>query len=402
MQQTALEWNALDAPWLSERARLVALCARLSGSNAAAEDLAQETLLEAWRHRDALRDPDRLAPWLSGIARNVCLRWRRMRSRDTAYMLLAPNTAGDATPAPAWDDLLAGDADLEIELERHELAALLDRALALLPPETRSALLAHYIEQMPLAELAAHLGAEASAVAMRLRRGKLALRRVLTTEMGDELATHAPDLYVRHSQHEWEATPLWCVTCGRHHLLGRYDVAGGELWLRCPACSPDPALLHIHTQALGILAGVRGYRRAYGRVLNWGGRYYHAHLRERRIPCPSCGRLLPRGSERPHYTSPSPLGNDLGVRLLCPDCDLDNWESLDGLALITPEGRAFQRRHPRIRTLPHEYIEAEGRPAVVARFESIGDAGRLAVVADAETLEPLRIESSDRAEGLER
>ena len=39
-----------------ERTRLVHLCARLTGDSNAAEDLAQETLLEAWRHFDALRD----------------------------------------------------------------------------------------------------------------------------------------------------------------------------------------------------------------------------------------------------------------------------------------------------------------------------------------------------------
>ena len=35
---------------LDERTRLVQLCARIVGDREAAEDLAQETLLEAWRH----------------------------------------------------------------------------------------------------------------------------------------------------------------------------------------------------------------------------------------------------------------------------------------------------------------------------------------------------------------
>jgi DNA-directed RNA polymerase specialized sigma24 family protein len=34
----------------AERARLVHLCAYLTGNGEAAEDLAQETLVEAWRH----------------------------------------------------------------------------------------------------------------------------------------------------------------------------------------------------------------------------------------------------------------------------------------------------------------------------------------------------------------
>jgi len=41
-----------------ERDRLVRLCAKLTGDAAAAEDLAQETLLAAWRQVDTLRNPD--------------------------------------------------------------------------------------------------------------------------------------------------------------------------------------------------------------------------------------------------------------------------------------------------------------------------------------------------------
>src|SRR5579872_2740408 len=203
--------------WRAERPRLVALCASLTGDPTAAEDLAQETLIEAWRHRDRLRDSARERQWLAGIARNVSLRWLRARSRESARTLALPvSTEGDEASAPTWDDLLAGDADLAIELERHELVALLDAALALLPPETRATLLAHYVEQTPLAELAGRLGASDATVAMRLQRGKLALRRILTTELYQEFAPHAPDLYERHA---WEETSLWCSICGRRHLL---------------------------------------------------------------------------------------------------------------------------------------------------------------------------------------
>ena len=58
----------------AERERLVRICARLSRSVEAAEDLAQETLLEAWKAQDRLRDSSSRAAWLAGIARNVCLR----------------------------------------------------------------------------------------------------------------------------------------------------------------------------------------------------------------------------------------------------------------------------------------------------------------------------------------
>jgi DNA-directed RNA polymerase specialized sigma24 family protein len=42
--------DSVQAEAMLERARLVRLCARLTGNIDVAEDLAQETLFEAWRH----------------------------------------------------------------------------------------------------------------------------------------------------------------------------------------------------------------------------------------------------------------------------------------------------------------------------------------------------------------
>ncbi|HEX9068257.1 MAG TPA: sigma-70 family RNA polymerase sigma factor, partial [Ktedonobacterales bacterium] len=99
----------------SERARLVRLCARLTGSSAAAEDLAQETLLEAWRALEKLRDASGISPWLSAIARNVCLRYQRRRGRELAHQL-----PGDAE---AWmaAELLADDEPLSLAVEDAEV-----------------------------------------------------------------------------------------------------------------------------------------------------------------------------------------------------------------------------------------------------------------------------------------
>ena len=48
----------------AEHVRLVRLCAYLSGDRDAADDLAQETLIEAWRQRHKLIDPDGAGAWL--------------------------------------------------------------------------------------------------------------------------------------------------------------------------------------------------------------------------------------------------------------------------------------------------------------------------------------------------
>src|SRR5258706_5538728 len=72
-----------------ERAYLVRLCTAITHDRDAAEDLAQETLLEAWRQQHAipLGDHTQRLPWLSGIARNMCLRWLRKKQRDVAHLI---------------------------------------------------------------------------------------------------------------------------------------------------------------------------------------------------------------------------------------------------------------------------------------------------------------------------
>ena len=82
------------------------------------------------------------------------------------------------------------DGNLELELERGELAHLLDQAMALLPPETRTILIERYINELPQAEVAARLGLSENLVAVRLHRGKLALRRVLSNELSQEMSSY--------------------------------------------------------------------------------------------------------------------------------------------------------------------------------------------------------------------
>src|SRR5579884_1261519 len=107
---------------LAERARLVRLCARLTGDSQVAEDLAQETLIEAWRHIVQLREPENMSAWLSGIARNICLRWARTRGRERTRFV---EQRLDVDPTMDLADAVTDDYDIEIELERKELLELL-------------------------------------------------------------------------------------------------------------------------------------------------------------------------------------------------------------------------------------------------------------------------------------
>src|SRR5690348_15333452 len=63
------------------RPRLLRLAYLNGMSPDIADDVVQETMMEAWRHVENLRDPQRFNAWLDGICRNVC---RRYKTRDGA------------------------------------------------------------------------------------------------------------------------------------------------------------------------------------------------------------------------------------------------------------------------------------------------------------------------------
>ncbi|HRC59307.1 MAG TPA: RNA polymerase sigma factor, partial [Kofleriaceae bacterium] len=54
-----------------------------TGDRALSEDVAQDTFLAAWRQLHQVREVDRLRAWLCGIARNLSLKARRKRARET-------------------------------------------------------------------------------------------------------------------------------------------------------------------------------------------------------------------------------------------------------------------------------------------------------------------------------
>jgi RNA polymerase sigma-70 factor (ECF subfamily) len=151
---------------------LLGYATRLTGGDRGrAEDVVQETLLRAWRHRDALdesRGPIR--PWLFTVAQRVAIDAYRARAAR-------PTEVGDAIleTVPTADDV---DARLD--------RLLISDALTALSAEHRSVLIETYYRGRSVAEAAEVLGVPAGTVKSRtfyaLRALKLALaERGVTT-----------------------------------------------------------------------------------------------------------------------------------------------------------------------------------------------------------------------------
>ncbi len=373
-----------------DRAHALRLLTALTRDREVAEDLAQETLVEAWRHAHKLHDPAGRTPWLSAIARNVYRRWRRRQGCEAAHRV-EPGLKGQ-TGAPCLEDLLLDDGDLAVQLERDELAELLDRALALLPAATREALVARYAHESSLAEITARLGTSEKAASMRLSRGKLLLHHVLTADLASAAAAYGLHGETRE---DWRETRIWCSVCGQHRLRG--ILTDRVFSLRCPDCRPKPDVIFLHSDTSAIRAGVHGFKAALNRHMAWSYDHVTAGLWASTVACPRCGRSCPI---RVGLLADAQLGlRDVeGVSYRCEACGFGLVQSLDGLAASHPAGRQFWRRHPRIHTLPAREVEADGRAALVFSIESVTDGARLDLIATRDTFEILGVYGAAHAE----
>jgi RNA polymerase sigma-70 factor (ECF subfamily) len=134
---------------------------RMTGSPAAAEDIAQDCFMTLWRKPESY-DPNRgsLRSFLLGVTRNLALKlWRDQRPHD-------PIDDESFTCAP-------------IDLEGKQRAETVQRAVLLLPPLQREALILAEYEDLSLEEIMEATGAELAAVKSRLHRARQNLRKIL-------------------------------------------------------------------------------------------------------------------------------------------------------------------------------------------------------------------------------
>lgn len=131
--------------------------------------MTQEAFLAAFANLSGY-DPSRAAfsTWLFTIARNRCLNLLK-KSRPIA--LSEPDSIGDATPADP--------------IARLELSQQLDRALAALPVDQRSAFVLAEIEELPYAEIARIERTSLGTVKSRVHRAKQRLQSLLESAKGE-------------------------------------------------------------------------------------------------------------------------------------------------------------------------------------------------------------------------
>jgi RNA polymerase sigma-70 factor (ECF subfamily) len=142
-------------------------CLRLTGHDRArAEDVVQETLLRAWRHRSVLDSPPpAVRSWLFTVARNIVIdEWRTRRARSEFAVAEVPDDGVD----DGSDQVL--------------LSWVVAEALTKLSADHQAVLLECYYRGRPVSEAAQRLGVPEGTVKSRthyaLRALKLALEEL--------------------------------------------------------------------------------------------------------------------------------------------------------------------------------------------------------------------------------
>jgi RNA polymerase sigma-70 factor (ECF subfamily) len=140
---------------------------RLTGNRSDAEDLAQDVLLRVKRGLETYR-PGSIEGWLSRITMNVFLDEMRRRRRRPIDAL--PDDPERVLPASPGVDEVIDSSSMEADLER---------ALARLPEEFRTAVVLCDVAGLPYAEISETLGVPIGTVRSRIHRGRLMLRDAL-------------------------------------------------------------------------------------------------------------------------------------------------------------------------------------------------------------------------------
>ena len=153
---------------------IYALAYRQLGREEDARDVCQETFLRAFRAIGGFRGQAKFSSWLYRIALNLCRDWIR-RQRRTPVVQMPEDVdvieiAMAREPAESAEDVIA----------RHDLTRLVEKAMAKLPEEQRTAIILKEYHGLTFQEIADLVGCPLSTVKTRLYQGLAVLRRELS------------------------------------------------------------------------------------------------------------------------------------------------------------------------------------------------------------------------------
>ncbi|PYL68497.1 MAG: RNA polymerase subunit sigma [Verrucomicrobia bacterium] len=159
--------EAFDELVTRYRTRVFGMIYNMVHSEQDAWDLAQDSFLKAWKSIKRFRGRSSFYTWIYRIVMNVTIDWLRKKQVkgggiefDDAIQLREVEPASTTVPK--------SEALPHETMERNEIRARIDQAIAQLSPEQRAVILMKEIEQMQYHEIAEALGCSIGTVMSRL------------------------------------------------------------------------------------------------------------------------------------------------------------------------------------------------------------------------------------------
>jgi len=161
------------------------LAMKMLGNQQDAEDVLQNTFLNAFKHIHSFEERSSLSTWLYRIASNEALMMIRKRRPETTMADFSPEKDEDEVYSPIqfvdWcclpeDEFLSSEARLA-----------LDRAIQRLPDKLRIVFILRDLDGLSIEETSQVLDLSQTAVKTRLLRARLNLREQLSSYYGNRL-----------------------------------------------------------------------------------------------------------------------------------------------------------------------------------------------------------------------
>ena len=159
--------------------RILNLSRRMLGSQAEAEDVAQEVFLRVWTHAARWQPGGaKFETWLHRVAMNLC--YDQLRKKKPANIEAVPEPV-DPAPGPAS------------VLYQSQLGAAVDAALAALPERQKEAIVLCHHQGLSNIDAAEVMGVSVEALESLLARGRRTLKGQLKNLRADVLDVRSAD-----------------------------------------------------------------------------------------------------------------------------------------------------------------------------------------------------------------
>ncbi len=135
-----------------------------------AEEITQDTFLQAYKKLSTLKNPNQFAGWLYVIANRLCLNWLQ---RHKPAMQSLEDTPVEEIEESSYAHYTSEQREVQRTEHRQEIA---EKLLSKLPESERTVMTLHYLGEMTAKEISKFLGVSVNTITNRLWRARKRLR----------------------------------------------------------------------------------------------------------------------------------------------------------------------------------------------------------------------------------